>query len=320
MNGLPFTYYSLRKFFFFSKIIIVLATFTFVGGNVYNVFFRPKVNIDKSAYYFKEGFVLFSDGKKYINMLKNYHPNLGVKVHFHTMKPNESFWDVAVANGITVETLLAANPFLKSLLSEDGIEIVIPSENGVLLGCTNFTQALKMEDKLNIKPMGDYVHNIFEVFAMDDIRFAFFKNAKPAIVNNYIEGLYFIKHSFSQPVKGSFASFFGMRRDPFTHLPSFHSGLDILGGFGTKIKPIQDGIVSYSAWRNGYGNCVAVMHKDGYISLYAHCDALLVQVGDFVTKSTPIAILGNTGRSTGPHLHLEIERHGKLYNPLYFVW
>jgi murein DD-endopeptidase MepM/ murein hydrolase activator NlpD len=62
------------------------------------------------------------------------------------------------------------------------------------------------------------------------------------------------------------------------------------------------------------------MHKEGYISTYAHCSQLISKPGDHVTKKDIIALLGNTGRSTGPHVHVEIERHGKLYNPLYFIW
>lgn len=320
MNGLPISYYNLRKVFFVLKIVLVLSLFVFIGGNIINLATNPRVRVKDGSYIVKSGVPLFTDGKEYIRILKSYPHSAGVKLKFHRMGPGESYWDAAFRNGITVETLLAANPFITSLLAEEGVEIVLPADNGVLTVCRSVFDAWGMEKLTGATAQGKYARGIFELFASDDIRFAFYPKVRPAIVNNNIEGLYSLKRSFDTPCYGSFGSLFGMRPDPFTGAPSFHQGLDILGGFGNKIRPIQDGIVSYAGWRDGYGNCVMIMHRDGYISLYGHCERLLVKQGEFVTKKTAIGIVGNTGRSTGPHVHLEIERHGRIYNPLYFIW
>ncbi len=321
MNGLPISYYNLRRAFFFFKILFVLSFFVVAGGNIYNAVFKKTIEVSESGHILKDGFVLFTDRTEYINILKNYKYDAGTKIKFHIMAKGESYWDVAVRNGITVETLIAANPFITSLLAEENIEIAIPEKNGVLLPCDDFLDAYRMKKLLSVRPKGNFKHSIFELFALDDIRFAFYEGVRPIIVNNYIEGLYGIKQSFNKPVdKGNFGSMFGMRSDPFTGMMAFHQGLDITGSIGMEIHPINEGIVSFAGWRDGLGLAVIVMHKEGYISTYAHCSQLISKPGDHVTKKDVIALLGNTGRSTGPHVHVEIERHGKLYNPLYFIW
>ena len=112
------------------------------------------------------------------------------------------------------------------------------------------------------------------------------------------------------------SSAYGMRKDPFTGRLAFHDGIDLAASRGTEITALRDGEVVYSGWKGGYGNTVVVRHKDGYETVYGHTAKNLVSVGDKVSSGTVIAKVGSTGRSTGPHLHLEMRRHGKPVNPL----
>ncbi len=108
---------------------------------------------------------------------------------------------------------------------------------------------------------------------------------------------------------------YGLRKDPFTGKPDFHQGVDFAAAKGADIYPIQSGTVTYSGWKSGYGQVVEVKHDNGLESLYAHTSKNLVKEGERVTAATCIAQVGSTGRSTGPHLHLEVHRNGQPVNP-----
>ena len=112
------------------------------------------------------------------------------------------------------------------------------------------------------------------------------------------------------------SSDFGMRKDPFTGRSAFHDGIDLAAPRGTEITAIRGGEVVYSGWQGGYGNTVVVRHEDGLESVYGHTSKIHVSAGDTIQAGTVIANVGSTGRSTGPHLHLEVRRHGKAVNPL----
>lgn len=98
-----------------------------------------------------------------------------------------------------------------------------------------------------------------------------------------------------------------------------HKGLDIAAPTGTPIHASEAGIVTYSGWMNGYGNLLIVQHSAGYETYYGHCSKLAANVGDSVEKGDVIGYVGSTGRSTGPHVHLEIRIDGVIYNPMDFL-
>ena len=123
-----------------------------------------------------------------------------------------------------------------------------------------------------------------------------------------------------RPIKGGWiSSYFGNRTDPFSGKTEFHKGMDFAGKAGTKIYTVAGGVVTWSGVRSGYGLMVEVNHGNGYITRYAHNHHNLVGVGDTVNKGDAIATMGSSGRSTGPHVHLEVLKNGKAINPLKFV-
>jgi len=98
---------------------------------------------------------------------------------------------------------------------------------------------------------------------------------------------------------------------------SFHPAIDLATKYGTSIKPIKAGVVKEAGYSPfGYGNEVLINHGDGMESLYAHLSKIEVKTGDEVTVDSEIGLVGTTGHSTGPHLHLEIHQNGKSINPL----
>ena len=90
-------------------------------------------------------------------------------------------------------------------------------------------------------------------------------------------------------------------------------------GPGTKIKVVKDGKIIFIGWQKIYGNFIMVKHNDGFITLYAHLSKVNVKVNQFVEQGEFIGTLGSTGRTTGPHLHFEVRKYGKLVNPLNYL-
>lgn len=121
------------------------------------------------------------------------------------------------------------------------------------------------------------------------------------------------------PVKGWISSRFGQRISPFTNEREFHKGLDIST---SKLSPIiapADGVVSSVRWDNGYGKIISINHEYGLKTKYAHLEEVLVKKGQHVKRGQKIALVGDTGRTTGPHLHYEVHLNGAPVNPLRYI-
>lgn len=121
------------------------------------------------------------------------------------------------------------------------------------------------------------------------------------------------------PVKGMIMSGFGFRRDPITGQSAFHEGIDIQASFGHPIISPADGIVTFAGWQSGFGRSIEISHGNGIITRYAHLSSYNVSAGGKVTRRDIIGYVGASGRATGPHLHYEILKNGKLVNPLSYI-
>lgn len=118
---------------------------------------------------------------------------------------------------------------------------------------------------------------------------------------------------------GWLSSKYGYRSDPFTGKRTWHAGVDLAGKDGSDIISVAGGVVTYADERYGYGNLVEVDHGDGLVTRYAHAKTIKVKVGDVVQKGQVLALMGSTGRSTGPHVHFEVIRNGKSENPETYI-
>lgn len=122
------------------------------------------------------------------------------------------------------------------------------------------------------------------------------------------------------PVPGGFfTSNFGWRIDPFTGQRAMHEGVDFMAPEGAPILAAAGGIVVYSDYHPGYGNMIEIDHGNGLVSRYAHASKRLVREGDVVLRGQKIGEVGNTGRSTGPHLHFEVLNRGVPQNPTRYL-
>lgn len=123
----------------------------------------------------------------------------------------------------------------------------------------------------------------------------------------------------SPPIDGPVGSGFGFRRDPFTRAPALHTGLDFAADVGTVINAAAGGVVLSAGPHPQYGLLVELDHGNGLVTRYAHASKMLVHQGDLVKRGQPIAEVGTTGRSTGPHLHFEVLVEGVQQNPAKFL-
>jgi len=121
--------------------------------------------------------------------------------------------------------------------------------------------------------------------------------------------------SFELPLAGRLTSNYGVRIDPVDGSHKHHAGLDLAAPKGDPIHAAEDGVVVFSGIKGGYGNTVMVKHDNTYTSLYGHASELKVKEGQKVQKGDVIALVGSTGKSTGPHLHFEIRKEGKAVDP-----
>ncbi|OPJ62285.1 M23 family metallopeptidase [Clostridium oryzae] len=173
--------------------------------------------------------------------------------------------------------------------------------------------------------MVKYIHNRNKVCIMliiSILTFAFINESNCITAyalqdaKNRANYMYSNKHkkSMKVPSRGAISSYYGKRWG------KFHKGIDIAAKMGNPIYAAMDGKVVYSGWINGYGNTVQLQHNKELITLYGHCSKLCVKKGDNVKRGDTIARVGNTGRSTGPHVHFEVRINGKAVNPYRYIY
>lgn len=317
------TVYQLNLIKRYFIVSIAGITLILLIGNTISYFFTKRIYVDKNAYIIKEGFPLFKNEKEYIDFVKNYPYDPGVKLEIHKVGPGDTLWSIKKKYNISLQTLISANPHLKNLEIIPGTTIVIPLKNGTLLTFDDYFDVDRMAELIRAsKTSGDYRPGIFRIISPDDMRIVFFEDTYPVIVNESIEKIYSYKMTFIDPLgTGFYTSMYGDRVNPFIESGmEFHNGVDIATPTGTPIKAVRDGLVFSSGWRDGLGYTVAVQHEDGFMTLYSHCSRIYVQVGQWVRQGDKIAAVGSTGRSTGSHLHYTVMRHGQTLNPLKFLW
>ncbi len=116
------------------------------------------------------------------------------------------------------------------------------------------------------------------------------------------------------------ASGYGMRIDPIYKTPKFHAGMDFSANIGTPVYATGDGVVTKAGWESAYGNIIKIDHGYGYATWYAHLSAYKVRRGQRVKRGEVIGAVGNTGKSTGPHLHYEVHLKGRVQNPVNYYF
>ncbi|SDE23535.1 peptidoglycan DD-metalloendopeptidase family protein [Sporomusa acidovorans] len=228
----------------------------------------------------------------------------------HTVKDGDTLSGIAEQYGIDLETLEAANPGISELI-HPGDELVILPQKGAIHQVSTGDTLWDIAHTYGVQ-----IESIKTANAKDSDQVAageklFIPGARWARVDTAVaRGS---ASRFIWPTKGEISSPFGWRWG------RLHEGVDIANDIGTYVMSARAGQVIWAGWRGGYGYAVMIDHGGGYVSLYGHLSDFYVERGQFVRAGQRIASMGNTGNSTGPHLHFEIQKDGQPVDPMGYL-
>ena len=231
------------------------------------------------------------------------------QIRIHKVQRGESLWTIAAKYGIDIDTLIGANDIADMNRIRIGDSLRILPVKGILYRINPGENLWSIARQFNIS-----IDKIVEANAIENPDLVqpgtslLLPGAKPEF--GYKDRL---AKQFIYPVKGRISSYFGPRWG------RNHDGIDFAVNTGTEVRAARSGRVVYSQWANGYGYTVVIEHQKGVRTLYAHNSRLLVHGGQWVEQGQVIALSGNTGNSTGPHLHFEIQINGQPVNPLNYL-
>jgi len=213
-----------------------------------------------------------------------------------------------------MDTLMSVNSLSSPADVKPGEVLYIPTMRGILVQGkdSSMLERVLKEDRIMIQ----YVHRANRSRTLDRPYIFVPCGHMPRLDKSLFLGTAFI----SPLTGGSLSSRFGMRRSPFDRdRREFHGGIDMACKVKTPVRSSRKGRVVFTGFSGGYGNLVVVEHERGYRTYYGHLSRIMTSTGQKVDAGQMIALSGNTGRTTGPHLHFEIRRHNRQINPALFL-
>ena len=258
----------------------------------------------------------------------------------HIVEVGESYWIIARMYDTTVEELLSANPDQDSqtLKPGDEVNLFVPTplltvrtvEQIQYTEDTAFETEVKTDDSMyknqkkiitkGEKGSSEIVANVTKLNGIvEDKEIISEKVLVEPVTEVVVQGTKELPKtaatgSFMVPTSGRLSSPYGMRNG------SMHRGIDLANSTGTNVYAADGGRVTFSGYKGSYGYMIEINHENGYVTRYAHNSKLLVKSGERVYRGQHIAEMGNTGRSTGPHLHFEILVNGSHQNPSRYIY
>ncbi|MCX8124118.1 MAG: M23 family metallopeptidase [Spirochaetes bacterium] len=258
---------------------------------------------------FKSEAAWYDEIKKKAITTKDYEENdkkPALKIIKHTVKPGESISEIARLYGVSMDTICGCNKLESYDLVHVGQVLKIPNKDGLLVSVQRGQTLPVLAKKYNVA-----INKIIEENTIANPDFInvgqdiFIPDAKPLDIFK----------GFLWPVKTkNVTSGYGWRKDPFYGETQFHQGIDVRAHYEW-VRASKYGRISYAGWLGGYGKVVVITHPGGDRTLYGHLSKIIVREGQYVKQGQIIAKSGNTGNSTGPHLHFEIIRKGQHINP-----
>ncbi|MDR1363141.1 MAG: M23 family metallopeptidase [Spirochaetaceae bacterium] len=233
----------------------------------------------------------------------------------YTVRKGDSVSKIAADNGLSLDAVIASNNLYNARLLREGEALRIPNMDGIPYTVVKGDSYQKIADKMNVALEAILDANDIQ---NDDINVGdvlFLPGAKMRSDDLKMA----LGELFVYPVRGRLSSSFGWRKDPFTGQRRYHSAIDLAANTGTPIRAAADGRVTSVAYSPVFGNYLIITHSGNFQSMYAHLNSISVKEGDRVEQNSNVGAVGNTGRSTGAHLHFAIYKNGRAVNPLEYI-
>jgi murein DD-endopeptidase MepM/ murein hydrolase activator NlpD/nucleoid-associated protein YgaU len=240
---------------------------------------------------------------------------VAVKLGSYTVRGGDSLEKIAKRFGLRQDTLISVNNLQSASSIRSGINLRIPNMDGV-------SHRVKRGESLSSLSK-TYAIDMTRIVDANDLSSSTIAIGQSLFIPNARLSSASLKQfygmQFQWPARGAISSPFGYRANPFTGLRTFHSAVDIVVNVGTSIRAVIDGRVADTGYNSVFGNYIILKHDSGYQSLYAHLSKISVKEGSYISKGAVIGLSGNTGQSTGPHLHFSLFKNGQALDPLKYL-
>jgi len=233
----------------------------------------------------------------------------------YTIKNGDTISEIAQKFNLRLDTLISTNNIEDVRKLKVGQKLRIPNIDGQLYNVQRGDNLSSISHDFSVSLNGILDVNEMESAVIQPGEKIFIPGAKM----NTIELKRVLGELFIYPTNGRFTSGFGMRKDPFSGIRHFHNGIDLANDTGTRVNAALDGRVARIGINPTYGKYVIVSHANGYQTWYAHLSRILVSQGNRISQGYKLGEMGNTGYSTGSHLHFSVFKNGEPENPLNYL-
>lgn len=244
----------------------------------------------------------------------------GFEVQVVKVRKGQNYWSLAREAGLGIDHLIGYNTDMQHLNAYIGRVLLLGNQPGSLHQVREGESAAGIEKDYGVEAGTLRQANRLGWLGLRPGQVLFIPGAEPRQLTPEMEQLFANRRFFRSPLAGKYTSLLGVRTDPFTGDYKTHNGVDIKAPFNALVAAAADGKVSEAGWKGGYGKSVVIEHADGFRTLYGHLNVILVKPGQVVKQYQFIGKVGKTGRTTGAHLHFTIWKHGKLQDPLKYLW
>jgi murein DD-endopeptidase MepM/ murein hydrolase activator NlpD len=232
-------------------------------------------------------------------------------VREYTVQPGDSLLKIAKDAGISIDSIISLNGMTNAKRIYAGAKLTLPNMSGILHKVKRGDSLESVAKAYSVEIVAIADANDLQSTDLDVGQTLFIPNARLAASE--------LKRALGElmiwPLSGRLTSGFGYRLSPFTGIRQFHNGVDLAVPSGTPVACAMDGTVADIGYNNAFGNYVIVTHADGYQTWYAHLSKTSVKKGQRITQGQRVGLSGNSGFSTGPHLHFAVFKNGKAVDP-----
>jgi murein DD-endopeptidase MepM/ murein hydrolase activator NlpD len=233
----------------------------------------------------------------------------------YRVRRGDSVSKIAAAHALSMDAIIASNGISNARRLREGETLRLPNMDGIPYTVKRGDSLSKISASLGVPLEAILDANDIQTDTITQGTVLFIPGARMRSEDLKMA----LGELFIYPIRGRLTSPYGWRDDPISGVRRFHAALDLAAPIGVPVKAAMDGRVSSAGVNATYGKFIILSHSGGYQTMYAHLSAFTVRQGESVSQGAKIGEVGNTGYSTGPHLHFAIYKNGKALNPLDFL-